>query len=52
VWCGQSPVAVSAFPNSYTVIHHFRKRYEGWLIVNVGINAEHGARLISEERQT
>ena len=30
------------------VIHHFRKRYEGSLIVNVGINAEHGARLISE----
>lgn len=30
------------------VIHHFRKRYEGSLILNVGINAEHGARLIRE----
>jgi N-ethylmaleimide reductase len=30
------------------VIHHFRKRYNGSLILNVGINAEHGARLISE----
>ncbi len=30
------------------VIHHFRKRYDGSLILNVGINAEHGARLISE----
>jgi N-ethylmaleimide reductase len=30
------------------VIHHFRKRYEGSLIANVGINAEHGARLIRE----
>jgi len=30
------------------VIHHFRNRYKGSLILNVGINAEHGARLISE----
>jgi N-ethylmaleimide reductase len=30
------------------VIHHFRRRYNGSLILNVGINAEHGARLISE----
>lgn len=30
------------------VIHHFRKRYQGSLILNVGIDAEHGARLISE----
>jgi N-ethylmaleimide reductase len=30
------------------VIHHLRKRYDGSLILNVGINAEHGARLISE----
>jgi N-ethylmaleimide reductase len=30
------------------VIHHFRKRYLGSLIVNVGINAEHGAQLVSE----
>ena len=31
-----------------SVIHHFRKRYGGSLILNVGINAEHGARLIGE----
>jgi N-ethylmaleimide reductase len=30
------------------VIHHFRNRYKGSLIVNVGLNADHGARLISE----
>ena len=30
------------------VIYHFRNRYKGSLILNVGINAEHGARLISE----
>ena len=30
------------------VIHHFRKYYEGSLILNVGINAEHGARLVRE----
>lgn len=30
------------------VIYHFRKRYHGSLILNVGINAEHGARLIGE----
>ncbi len=30
------------------VIHHFRKRYDGSLILNVGIDAEHGARLICE----
>ena len=30
------------------VIHHFRKRYDGSLILNVGIDAEHGARLIRE----
>ncbi len=30
------------------VIHHFRKRYDGSLILNVLINTEHGARLISE----
>jgi N-ethylmaleimide reductase len=30
------------------VIHHFRKRYDGSLILNVAINAEDGARLISE----
>lgn len=30
------------------VIHHFRKRYKGSLIANAGINAEHGARLVSE----
>lgn len=30
------------------VIHHFRRRYNGSLILNVGISAEHGARLISE----
>ena len=30
------------------VIHHLRKRYDGSLILNVGINTEHGARLISE----
>jgi len=30
------------------VVHHFRKRYDGSLILNVGINTEHAARLISE----
>jgi N-ethylmaleimide reductase len=30
------------------VIHHFRKRYDGSLLLNVGINPEHGTRLISE----
>jgi N-ethylmaleimide reductase len=30
------------------VIHHFRKRYDGPIILNAGINPEHGARLISE----
>jgi N-ethylmaleimide reductase len=30
------------------VIHHFRKRYDGSLILNAGIDTEHGARLISE----
>jgi N-ethylmaleimide reductase len=30
------------------VVHHFRKRYDGSLILNVGINVEHAARLISE----
>ena len=29
-------------------IHHFRKRYEGSLILNVGINTDHGARLVKE----
>ncbi len=30
------------------VIHHFRKRYDGSLILNVGINVEHGERLIRD----
>ncbi len=30
------------------VVHHFRHIYSGALILNVGINAAHGARLISE----
>lgn len=30
------------------VIHHFRKRYKGSLIANAGIDAEHGAQLVSE----
>jgi N-ethylmaleimide reductase len=30
------------------VIHHLRKRYDGSLILNVGINPEHGAGLISD----
>lgn len=30
------------------VIHHFRKIYLGTLILNVDIDAEHGARLVSE----
>ncbi len=30
------------------VVHHFRLLYPGTLILNVGINAIHGARLISE----
>lgn len=30
------------------VIHYFRKRYDGSLILNVGIDTEHGARLIRE----
>jgi N-ethylmaleimide reductase len=30
------------------VVHHFRHIYSGTLILNVGINATHGARLISE----
>ena len=30
------------------VVHHFRHLYTGTLILNVGINATHGARLISE----
>ena len=29
-------------------MHHFRHLYTGTLILNVGINAEHAARLISE----
>jgi len=36
------------FWRTTAVIHHFRKRYDGSLILNVGINLEHGARLISE----
>jgi N-ethylmaleimide reductase len=31
------------------VVYHFRDLYPGTLIVNVGINAAHGARLVSEE---
>jgi N-ethylmaleimide reductase len=30
------------------VVHHFRRLYSGSLILNVGINAAHGARLIAE----
>ncbi len=30
------------------VVHHFRRLYRGTLILNVGINAQHGARLIAE----
>ena len=30
------------------VVHHFRRLYPGTLILNVGINATHGARLIAE----
>jgi N-ethylmaleimide reductase len=30
------------------VIHHFRKRFKGSLIANAGIDAEHGAQLVSE----
>jgi N-ethylmaleimide reductase len=30
------------------IVHHFRHLYPGTLILNVGINAVHGARLISE----
>src|SRR5580692_9075444 len=30
------------------IVHHFRQLYPGTLILNVGINAVHGARLISE----
>ena len=30
------------------VLHHFRRLYGGTLILNVGINADHAARLISE----
>jgi len=30
------------------VVHHFRHLYNGTLILNVGINATHGSRLISE----
>ena len=30
------------------VIHHFCKRYKGSLIANAGIDAEHGAQLVSE----
>jgi len=29
------------------VVHHFRRIYSGTLILNVGIDATHGARLIS-----
>ncbi|HLN03622.1 MAG TPA: alkene reductase [Bryobacteraceae bacterium] len=31
------------------VVHHFRRLYTGTLILNAGINAIHGARLIAEE---
>ena len=31
------------------VVYHFRDLYPGTLILNVGINAAHGARLVSEE---
>ncbi len=30
------------------IVHHFRRLYPGTLILNVGINAQHGARLIGE----
>jgi N-ethylmaleimide reductase len=30
------------------VVHHFRRIYAGTLILNVGINAQNGARLIAE----
>jgi len=30
------------------VLHHFRRLYPGTLILNVGINAQHGARLVAE----
>jgi N-ethylmaleimide reductase len=30
------------------VVHHFRRLYTGTLILNVGINAQHGARLIAQ----
>jgi N-ethylmaleimide reductase len=30
------------------VVHHFRRTYPGTLILNVGINAQNGARLIAE----
>jgi N-ethylmaleimide reductase len=30
------------------VVHHFRRLYRGTLILNVGINAQRGARLIAE----
>jgi N-ethylmaleimide reductase len=30
------------------VVHYFRGLYTGTLILNVGINAQHGARLIAE----
>jgi N-ethylmaleimide reductase len=31
------------------VIHHFRKRYPGSLILNTNINIEHGSRLLGEK---
>jgi N-ethylmaleimide reductase len=31
-----------------TVVHHSRRIYPGTLILNGGINAQHGARLIAE----
>ena len=31
------------------VVHHFRRRYSGNLILNVGIDQEHGNRLLQEE---
>jgi N-ethylmaleimide reductase len=31
------------------VVHHFRRRYSGNLILNVGIDREHGNRLLQEE---
>ena len=30
------------------MIHHFRKRYNGTLILNVGIDRKHGAELLRE----